>query len=100
MRKMQSSNEKSEEMCAKVVACLCIVLVVAQEQNDLKAGTYVRLHGLNTALYNDLEGLVVKKEMKKGTCSVGRNEKNHQCAVQEHHYHANLQNFKVQVNET
>ncbi len=49
--------------------------MVAQELNDLKAGTYVGLHGLNNALYNDLEGRVVgekQKEMKKGARSVGR----------------------------
>ena len=64
---IQSSNEEAEEICAKVVACLCIVLMVAQKQNDLKAGTYVSMHGLNNALYNDLEGLVVKKRNEKGT---------------------------------
>ncbi len=66
-------------------------------RHNAKAGTYVRLHGLNNALYNDLEGLVVKKEMKKAYVQLAGTRKiiNVLCKDITVKF-----TFKVQVNET
>jgi len=64
-KKMRQSGELVMEVSAGVAACLGIALHTAQEQRLIQKDSYVKLHGLNKALFNGKEGRVLKREGAK-----------------------------------
>ena len=75
----KNEQTKKEQILSIFGACLSIALFTAQEQSNIRQGTYVRLHGLNKKQYSGQEGMVVKCEKDKAEvrlAETGHNDNN------------------------
>ncbi len=68
LKKIQASRasvDVKDSVAKFAFACLVVATTVAQEQNALRPGSYVRLHGLSNQDYNGKEGRIVSKNGPK-----------------------------------